>query len=290
MHRWVKERLPRIDGGLKKDTPALLMARACDAYADRPCFGIPTDSLIPSSMLPRTSARTVLMDAAGISLMNQGDGYHWLRFGDLGTIVNRVAAGLVSLGLPEGSAVAICGYNDIEWMVADFAIARAGFVSVGIHTTYTQREAESVINTAGCAAMLTMENLVLRGLRDTSKKWCVKLLECPCLQAVVLMDGSVASLQTGVEPVWQPTQTTASFLDWLATPVDQSCLPDVFDARGRKYSMLDGSIEDMTTLLFTSGSSGKPKAVVIGVDAFVSDISGDLVCAPLTLPCLAAYL
>ena len=39
--------------------------------------------------------------------------------------------------------------------------------------------------------------------------------------------------------------------------------------------MLDGTTRHSTSILFTSGSSGKPKAVVMGTYPFVHDVSGD---------------
>ena len=169
------------------------------------------------------------------------------------------------------------GYNDIEWMVADFAIARAGLVSVGIHTTYCQESANGVINKAECSALLAMQNLVLRGQDGGSEKdlWCLQNVECSSLLAIVLMDGHPNHF---FECGWSPKQAVASFLDWvLPTAPTDILLPDPFEARGKKYSMLDGSEEDLMTLLFTSGSSGKPKAVAVGIAAFVNDVSGDIV-------------
>ena len=129
----------------KDDTPASMVTRACSAYANRPVFGIPGSGLVPDSVLPRTTARTALTDAARIQLQHR-DGFEWLLYKDLGKLVRQTARGLTSLGMEPGSRVAIAGYNEIEWMVADFAIAAAGFVSVGVHTTYDQTSANAVIN------------------------------------------------------------------------------------------------------------------------------------------------
>lgn len=119
--------------------------RACSAYANRPVFGIPGSTLVPDLVLPRTTPRTALTDAARIRLQSR-DGFCWLLYKDLGMLVKQVARGLTSLGMEPGSCVAIAGYNEIEWMVADFAIAAAGFVSVGVHTTYDQASVNAVIN------------------------------------------------------------------------------------------------------------------------------------------------
>ena len=49
-----------------------------------------------------------------------------------------------------------CSYNDWEWAVADFAIVRAGLVSVGVHGTYQYIEALGVLRKAEAKALCCM--------------------------------------------------------------------------------------------------------------------------------------
>ena len=48
---------------------------------------------------------------------------------------------------------------------------------------------------------------------------------------------------------------------------------DPLQARGARYTRMDGEPEWITTFLFTSGSSGMPKAVVVGRKNFMNDVS-----------------
>ena len=92
----------------KKDTPTSMVVRACDAYAERPVFGTPLEPLVPDELLPRTSARTALVDAAQIEL-SERNGFGWLSYTNLGVLMDRTARGLVGLNLPAGATVAIAG-------------------------------------------------------------------------------------------------------------------------------------------------------------------------------------
>jgi len=47
--------------------------------------------------------------------------------------VRRMAAALQGLGFPAGSAIAISGRNTAHWFLADLAIAMAGYISVGLY-------------------------------------------------------------------------------------------------------------------------------------------------------------
>ena len=52
-------------------------------------------------------------------------------------------------------------------------------------------------------------------------------------------------------------------------------MPDPFECRGRKIRTREGRPDaHLQTLMFTSGSSGKPKAVAVGVGSFTEDIIG----------------
>lgn len=47
---------------------------------------------------------------------------------------DRLAAGLLSLGLKKGDRVGMLGPNSREWVITQYATARAGLILVGKHT------------------------------------------------------------------------------------------------------------------------------------------------------------
>eukprot|EP00933_Yihiella_yeosuensis_P030246 TRINITY_DN23913_c0_g1_i1.p1 TRINITY_DN23913_c0_g1~~TRINITY_DN23913_c0_g1_i1.p1 ORF type:complete len:968 (-),score=206.74 TRINITY_DN23913_c0_g1_i1:338-3082(-) len=277
------------------DTPASLALRACDAFAERPCFGIPSSELVQDSTLPRRTSRTALPSAAGIK-MQKRNGFLWLRYADLGELVRRIASGLLELA-PARSLVAISGYNDLEWVVADISIALAGMASVGIHTTYSPTEVVSVLEAVSPALLCASLDLIgPAGSREA--RWDVSTLlqssysglstdcdSCKKLLAVVATDASSLMARQCLGLVGGSTSShkrcgVASFLDFVSLESKTSgtnctTLPDPFDARGMCFHDSAGNIGDLTTFLFTSGSSGKPKAVAVGVDNFVHDVAGD---------------
>ena len=68
--------------------------------------------------------------------------------------VNAFAAGLVSLGLQPGDRVGVWSPNNSEWVVTQYATAKAGIILVNINPAYRIAELEYAINKVGCKALI----------------------------------------------------------------------------------------------------------------------------------------
>ncbi len=68
--------------------------------------------------------------------------------------VNRLANALLDLGIKKGERVGVVGFNSIEWMVADFAIAKIGAVSFFLDPKFTFGEIAYVIKDADAVAVI----------------------------------------------------------------------------------------------------------------------------------------
>ena len=73
----------------------------------------------------------------------------------LGERVEAFAAGLVALGLEPGERIGIWSPNNAEWVVTQFATAKAGLILVNINPAYRLSELEYALNQAGCTALIT---------------------------------------------------------------------------------------------------------------------------------------
>ncbi|MGH7040485.1 MAG: AMP-binding protein [Stellaceae bacterium] len=74
---------------------------------------------------------------------------------ELKEVSEAFAAGLLALGLEPGARVGIWSPNNAEWVVAQFATAKAGLILVNINPAYRTVELEYALNKAGCAALIT---------------------------------------------------------------------------------------------------------------------------------------
>src|SRR5687768_8992926 len=69
--------------------------------------------------------------------------------------VDAFAAGLLALGLEPGNRVGIWSPNNAEWVVTQFATARAGLILVNINPAYRLAEADYALNKVECKALVT---------------------------------------------------------------------------------------------------------------------------------------
>ena len=85
----------------------------------------------------RTVARFVDRDA--LIVRHQDIRWSWR---ELKEQVDAVAAGLIGLGLRRGERIGIWSPNNAEWVVAQFATAKAGLILVNINPAYRTAEVE----------------------------------------------------------------------------------------------------------------------------------------------------
>jgi fatty-acyl-CoA synthase len=91
-------------------------------------------------------------DRPGLIVRQQGVAWTWA---ELGRRVNDFAAGLVALGLRPGDRIGMWSPNNAEWVVAQFATAKAGLILVNINPAYRLTEVEYALNKVGCKALVT---------------------------------------------------------------------------------------------------------------------------------------
>ena len=68
---------------------------------------------------------------------------------------DEFAAGLLALGLQPGDRIGIWSPNCAEWLVTQFATAKAGLILVNINPAYRLSELEYALNKVGAKALIT---------------------------------------------------------------------------------------------------------------------------------------
>ncbi len=98
--------------------------------------------------------RTVARWGDRPGLISCAQGISW-TYAQLGEKVDAFAAGLLTLGLQPGDRVGIWSPNNAEWIVTQFATAKAGLILVNINPAYRLSEVEYALNKVGCRALIT---------------------------------------------------------------------------------------------------------------------------------------
>ena len=88
----------------------------------------------------------------GLVVRQQGVNWTWSQ---VAHHVDAFAAGLIALGLQSGDRIGIWSPNNAEWIITQFATAKAGLILVNINPAYRLSEVEYALNKVGCKALIT---------------------------------------------------------------------------------------------------------------------------------------
>src|SRR6266542_3273146 len=172
-----------------------------------------------------------------------GGTWHTLGWREYHQRVVEVAAGLASLGADHGDFVALMMSNRPEHVIADQGAVHAGAVPTTLYATLAPEQIRY------CAAHCAAKVAILEH-RDLAKRWQELREGLPALQHVVVLEG--AGDLTGWEGVLGWDELLARGRDALAAD------PDLAGRlRGRVRP------EDPVTLVYTSGTIGPPKGVIL---------------------------
>jgi long-chain acyl-CoA synthetase len=174
------------------------------------------------------------------------DGESWLvrSYSSLAADVRRLAAQLIARGLEPGDRVAIFSQNVPEWTLVDLACASAALVSVPLYPSSSVDQARHILADSGC-------KLVFVGGAAEVEKLAPIRAELPSLSSVVTF-----------EPV--PGDGLTSLADELAAaPSDHGEV----DAR-----VAAASSADLATIVYTSGTTGEPKGVMLTHRGFTNQV------------------
>ena len=167
--------------------------------------------------------------SVGFKKNNEWKELTWARFKQM---VFNTANALVEAGVQENDKVAIYSDNSPEWMIMDLAVLSVGAITVPIYSTNGTDQVEYIINHAEPKIILTGD--------QEQYETCHQLLD----------------KTTGVEKIISTKKTF--------TLKDRSIFLEDFIANtSEKFEIVSKTEDDLATIIYTSGTSGVPKGVML---------------------------
>ena len=176
-----------------------------------------------------------------------------LRYRELNAAVDRFANGLLALGLEAGDRIGIWSPNRYEWIVTQFASAKAGLILVNVNPAYRLAELEFALNKVGCKA------LVLAPSFKSSNYVDMLLTIAPEIAASTPAQLSPARLPTLRSAIVLQDDPPAGFLSYG----DVDALGARSDAANLAALQSRLQPEDAINIQFTSGTTGLPKGATL---------------------------
>lgn len=170
----------------------------------------------------------------------------WKTYSTLDFIstADAVSMGLLSMGLNKGDTIAIISPNRPEWNMVDIGMQQAGVVDVPIYTTLSESEIAFILN--DCAA----KYIIAGDLALYTKVNAVRP-KVPSLLGVFTFD------------------QVAGARHWSEIAAKGKAEGDKAVLQRRKDEIQPA---DLATLLYTSGTTGTPKGVMLSHGNIVSNI------------------
>ena len=152
--------------------------------------------------------------------------------------VNAFAAGLIALGINPGERIGIWSPNNAEWVIAQFATAKAGLILVNVNPAYRIPELEYALKKVNCRALIMTPGFKTSNYIDMLTK-----ADIPGLEKIILIGGTAGKHMIPFDMVMENgSENERQRLEALAGELQ---------------------FDDPINIQFTSGTTGAPKAATL---------------------------
>ena len=162
--------------------------------------------------------------------------------------IKKVSLEIKKIGLKNGDKVLIVSENNPNWFIADFAIMASGCITVPAYTTYTKKDFEYIIDDSEAKlAFISNQNLFNNFIQAAKNKKKLK------------------NIITFKKINYKKKKKKVIYVEEIYKSKNSS-----------KFKINKKNKNDDACIIYTSGTSGKPKGVVLTHKSIISNLIGSI--------------
>ncbi len=170
-----------------------------------------------------------------------------LSWNEMNTKIKNLAYYLLSVGIKKGDNVALFSPNRYEWFVADMAISSIGAVNVPIYATNSSEEALYILQNSESKLCFVGKNDHLDRILKIKSK-------LPKVKKIVIFEEN----KSGKKEIVTLTEAYKIGESYKSKDKLEKCITAL-------------KASDPATIMYTSGTTGNPKGVILSNNNFVSN-------------------
>ncbi|MRG87849.1 long-chain-fatty-acid--CoA ligase [Salinibacillus xinjiangensis] len=176
-----------------------------------------------------------------------------LNYGELDDVVNQTAHAFLNNGMKKGDMITVMSKNSLDFVIANFALARIGAVMIPINYMLTVEDVQYILQHAGVSGFIAEK------------------------EYASVLDESVGELDIKHRYLMDVSATeriTEDLSEWTPLSVAR---------HGQSTEFVEAALEDddLAHVLYTSGTESRPKGVMLSHKSIVSEyvscvVNGDM--------------